>query len=340
GDGTTSLQAQVPVGAQTGAITVANANGSGTTPTFTVLAPKIYLSDSVMDFGNVTPGSSAVMQYQVWAQDLVAGAGVTVNVGGLPGPYTVSLSPTEGFAKTINITENIFDNSLDPTVVYVKYTPTSEGPATATITHSTQDAAVETLSVNGESNAPMPVELLSFKAVNKAREVTLLWETASEKDNSHFEVEMAANSEAGFTRIGKVNSKAGTSAVRTNYLLKYNLSDAGTHYFRLKQVDLDGTATYSKVVAVEIEATTGAKVVVAPNPLNYNSKVIIAADAYGKASLVLHSMAGKQLYQKTVEVKQGPNEIQLPLYDQLQNGLYILTVELQGQRHQVKVVKQ
>ena len=95
------------------------------------------------------------------------------------------------------------------------------------------------------------------------------------------------------------------------------------------------------MVAVEIEpALAGAKVVVAPNPLNYNSKVVIAADADGKASLVLQSMAGKQLYQKTVAVSKGQNEVQLPLYGQLKNGIYILTVELQGQRHQVKVVKQ
>lgn len=301
------------------------------------LDPTITVTGTLSEFTTAVGTPSASQSYTVSGNNLEGG--ITV-AGPASGDFKVSLDNTT-FTRTLLVPLAAGSTSIGATTVYVRYEPSEAGPHSASITQTSLNATDVTLAASGNtSSSTLPVELISFKAENKANEVMLLWTTASEKDNSHFEVELSANPAAGFTRIGKVNSKTGTSAVTTNYLLKYSLSDAGTHYFRLKQVDLDGTAAYSKVVAVEIEATAGTKVVVAPNPLSFNSKVIIAADAGGKASLVLHSMAGKQLYQKTVDVKQGQNEVQLPLYDQLQNGLYILTVEMQGQRHQVKVVKQ
>jgi hypothetical protein len=260
--------------------------------------------------------------------------------GPASGDFKVSLDNTT-FTRTLLVPLVEGSTSIGETTIYVRYEPSEAGAHSANITQTSLNATDVTITASGNtSNSTLPVELISFKAEQKADEVTLLWATASEKDNSHFEVEMSANPEAGFTGIGKVNSKTGTSAVMTNYLLKYNLTNSGTHYFRLKQVDLDGTFAYSKVVAVEIAAVAESKVFVAPNPLNFNSKAFIVANAGGKANLVLHSMAGKQVYQKTVEVNKGQNEIQLPLYDKLPTGLYILTVELEGQRHQLKVVKQ
>ncbi len=300
--------------------------------------PTITVTGALTEFSTDVNTPSASQTYTVSGTNLEGG--ITV-AGPATLEFKVSLDNTN-FYRTLSVPLAAGATSIGETTIYVRYEPAEAGPHSATITQSSPNATAVTLAANGStSKSSLPVELISFQARSNANEVTLLWATASEKDNSHFEVEMAANPEAGFTRIGKVHSKAGTSSVTTNYLLKYNLTSAGTHYFRLKQVDLDGTATYSKVVAVETEGTlAGATVVVAPNPLNYNSKVVIAADADGKASLVLQSMAGKQLYQKTVAVSKGQNEVQLPLYDQLQNGLYILTVELQGQRYQVKVVKQ
>lgn len=331
------MKATVPTGAVTGVISVTNEAGLGqSTTTFIVERPTITVTGALTEFSTDVNTPSASQTYTVSGTYLESG--ITV-AGSLE--FKVSLDNTT-FTRTLSVPLAAGATSIGETTIYVRYEPAEAGPHSATITQSSPNATAVTLAANGStSKSSLPVELISFQARSNANEVTLLWATASEKDNSHFEVEMAANPEAGFTRIGKVHSKAGTSSVTTNYLLKYNLTSAGTHYFRLKQVDLDGTATYSHVVAVETEATlAGATVVVAPNPLNYNSKVIIAAGADGQASLVLQSMDGKQLYQKTVAVSKGRNEVQLPLYDQLRNGLYILTVELQGQRHQVKVVKQ
>jgi len=300
------------------------------------LDPTITLTGTLSDFATEAGTPSASQSYTVSGTNMESG--ITV-AGPASGEFKVSLDNTT-FTRTLLVPLPAGSTSIEATV-YVRYEPSESGINSAVISHTATNATTEELTVNGStSKSSLPVELVSFKAENKASEVTLLWATASEKDNSHFEVEMSANPETGFMKIGKVSSKVGNSAVATNYLLRYSLTEAGTHYFRLKQVDLDGTATYSNVVAVEIKATAGARVMVAPNPLNYNSKVFINAAAHAEARLELHNVAGKRVYRKAVEVKEGQNEIQLPLYDQLQNGLYILTVELQGQRHQVKVVKQ
>ncbi|RDV14430.1 T9SS C-terminal target domain-containing protein [Pontibacter diazotrophicus] len=340
-DGSVSLQAQVPVGAETGAITVSNVNGSGSTPTYTVLVPKITLSTTEMTFSNVEEGSSAIQQYEVSAEYLNDGAGVTLDVSGVPGPYTISLSPTEGFGNTINITEGIVNNTLELTTIYVKFSPVDEtSSTTATIVHVTEDADAEELYITG-SVTPLPVELIFFKAAVQGNKALLTWETASEQDNSHFEVETSLSG-VSFEKVGRVDSKTTNSSIRTSYAFTHNMGNAsGTRYYRLKQVDLDGTFAYSKVVAVTGRAQGAAlQVLVAPNPINYNSKVYITVDASGKAAVTLHDLTGKQLYQKTVDVREGQTEIQLPLYDQLPSGLFMLTVEMNGLRRQVKVVKQ
>lgn len=153
---------------------------------------------------------------------------------------------------------------------------------------------------------------------------------------------MSLNGVGGFVKVGRVNSKLTNSTVRTTYGFTHSLgNESGTRYYRLKQVDLDGTSSYSKVVAVAVKARELVQqLLVAPNPINYNSKVFITAEVEGKAALKLHSISGKKVYAKVIELHQGQNEVQLPVYDKLTKGMYVLTVELNGQVYQVKVLKE
>ncbi|WP_162054137.1 choice-of-anchor D domain-containing protein [Pontibacter pamirensis] len=335
-DGSVSLQTQVPVGAETGAITVANANGSGTTPTYTVIKPTITVTASLTAFSTQVGAPSTSQSY-------------TVSGTNMEGDITI-VAPTEFEVSSDNVrfTQSVFvpkptgSTTIGTTPIYIRYNPAGTGTHSGNIMHTSLNATDVALAVNGSSVTVLPVELIFFKAAVQGNKALLTWETASEQDNSHFEIETSLNAADSFEKVGRVDSKTTNSSIRTSYDFTHNMGNAsGTRYYRLKQVDLDGTSSYSKVVAVTGRAQGLAlQVLVAPNPLNYNSKVYITVEESGKADVTLHDMTGKRMYQKAVDVKEGQTEMQLPLYDQLPSGLYILTVEMNGQHRQVKVVKQ
>ena len=111
-------------------------------------------------------------------------------------------------------------------------------------------AALGRLTVSNTAN-PLPVELVSFTAQPQGGDALLRWATASEKHNDHFDVEASTDGRT-FDRIGQVAGH-GSSASRHDYQL---VDPAIAHYaaspvyYRLRQVDADGTFTYSPVRTV------------------------------------------------------------------------------------------
>ena len=94
--------------------------------------------------------------------------------------------------------------------------------------------------------APLPVELILFTATNTARQgVALHWVTASEKNSHSFVVERSADGKI-FRSMGTL-AAAGSTQARTAYDLTDEQPLSGTSYYRLRQVDLDGTTADSPV---------------------------------------------------------------------------------------------
>jgi len=112
------------------------------------------------------------------------------------------------------------------------------------------------------SGSPLPVELTRFDATAKNQGVNLTWATATEKNNDRFEIQRSATGDEYIT-IGTVKGQGSTSMAHDyNFLDSHAL--AGTSYYRLRQVDTDGTFSFSPVVAVQTEAST--KAMLYPNP--------------------------------------------------------------------------
>ena len=109
---------------------------------------------------------------------------------------------------------------------------------------------------------PLPVELTRFDATAKAAGVSLTWATATEKNSDRFEIQRSATGEAFETR-GTVKGQ-GSTTMAHNYSFVDSRPLAGTSYYRLRQVDTDGTFSFSPVVAVQTEAST--QVAFYPNP--------------------------------------------------------------------------
>ena len=119
---------------------------------------------------------------------------------------------------------------------------------------------IDDMSLITGAGAPLPVELTRFDAVTKGLGVNLAWATASEKNSAYFEVQRSAMGEA-YEAIGKVAAQGNTTSPR-----EYDFTDAkplaGQAYYRLRQVDADGTAAYSPVAIVR----RAAEFAIYPNP--------------------------------------------------------------------------
>ncbi|MBX7204710.1 MAG: G8 domain-containing protein, partial [Bacteroidia bacterium] len=123
-------------------------------------------------------------------------------------------------------------------------------------------------------SAPLPVTWLSFNAKRAGEtSVNLKWSTASEINNSHFEIERSADAK-NFTVIGKVKGNGTTSQV-SNYTYSDASGVAANCYYRLRQVDLNGKSEYSIIIAVPASAKTVAKQAAGSNIVSLNPNPVV-----------------------------------------------------------------
>lgn len=101
---------------------------------------------------------------------------------------------------------------------------------------------------------PLPVELTSFTAKSVGSSVQLTWTTAWERNAQQFIVQRSQDLNE-FSTVGALSAR-GTTEQRQTYTLTDEWPLAGTNYYRLRQVDVDGQVTYSKSVAAASGDTT------------------------------------------------------------------------------------
>jgi len=178
---------------------------------------------------------------------------------------------------------------------------------------------------------PLPVELAFFSAHRLNNEqVELRWTTASEQDNAGFEIWRSDNTTKAWQKVAFVEG-AGNSVVTRRYTFPDNNTHTGTSYYRLRQVDTDGTATFSKTVAT-LGADFSRRTVAAwPIPAD-DHLTVQAPDIAQPASLQLYSADTRLLLQR-----QFTNKTELDLRH-LPTGLYFLHVQQQGAPQIIKVI--
>ncbi|MCK9210481.1 MAG: T9SS type A sorting domain-containing protein [Ignavibacteriaceae bacterium] len=174
------------------------------------------------------------------------------------------------------------------------------GKTAATITMIPDFPAARTAgSVNYIDNiefihSVVPVELTSFSANTTQSGIELKWSTATETNNKGFEVQKSSDSKA-FITIGFVNGKGTTTSIQ-----QYNYVDASTtsgkYYYRLCQVDFDGSYKYSDVV--EAQGTTPSTFALSqnyPNPFNPTTTMQFSLASDAKVAIKVFDMLGREV---------------------------------------------
>ncbi len=225
------------------------------------------------------------------------------------------------------------------TVVNPALFPRAGGSIPAvTVTSRDLNGGVNTNSVAlTTSPNPLPVELTLFTAqALKNVDAALSWRTASEKDNDHFDVERSLNG-TDFVKIGQVKGQ-GNSVVPTDY----TLTDAGIGrrvsgivYYRLTQVDADGTSTHSPVRSVTFTPVLTPAISLFPNPATTTTSLDLTQLPTGSYSVSVLDAAGRTVLSATLAAGQAhPLDL-----NTIASGTYLVLVRGQNNGQLITLTK-
>lgn len=237
--------------------------------------------------------------------------------------------------------------SVDGGVTWVTIPITPGSYQVVVVDSMTQYAAQNTGFYKLKSNYFVPVELVSFTAKTSDYEIVLQWITSTELNNAGFEIQRSYDNQ-NFKKIGFV-SGYGTTTQPKLYTFKIDQYKSGIQYYRLKQIDNDGTFRYYN--SLEINDLAPAKFSLAqnfPNPFNPTTKIkytIATSHSYHhpvqerdvKVRLIVYDVLGNEVATLADEYKPaGSYEIELDASKyKLGSGVYFYQLNA-GDFHEIK----
>ncbi len=150
---------------------------------------------------------------------------------------------------------------------------------------------IDVVSPNGGT---VPVELTSFSASVNGKAVTLVWTTATELNNSGFEVQRATEN-SNWEKVAFVPGSGTTTEMKTYSYTDKNLTE-GTYSYRLKQIDFNGMFEYSNIVNVDI--TTPIEYSLEqnyPNPFNPSTTIKFSVPEATRVTLTVFNTLGEEI---------------------------------------------
>ena len=214
------------------------------------------------------------------------------------GPYTLSAGGTVSASFAIVVGTNLADLQATADAAILKY-----------------------------NSSILPVELTSFIANVNNGLVNLNWATATEINNQGFEVQRRLASEDNFVTVGHVNGN-GTTTEQKEYSFVDQPSQQGQYYYRLKQIDFNGTFAYSNEVFAEIKAPVAfALEQNYPNPFNPSTRISFSLAEPTFVKLAVYNLLGEVVQVlKNEQMNSGTYNITFDA-SSLPSGMYLYKIE-------------
>ncbi|MEL6987123.1 MAG: T9SS type A sorting domain-containing protein [Bacteroidota bacterium] len=175
----------------------------------------------------------------------------------------------------------------------------------------------------------LPIELQSLDIETNENSFTLNWITASEINNSGFEIERSMDGER-FESVGFVSGSGTISELQ-----EYQFEDKGVmsntyYYYRLKQIDFNGNYSNSQIVSGIIENEKSLSLgALMPNPAKSFTQLPISIGSEQNVNITIINMAGQLVQDFTEQMQVGLNQIQLDLTT-MAKGNYLIQVRTQN----------
>ena len=187
-----------------------------------------------------------------------------------------------------------------------------------------------------QSTLPVTFGGLNVKKAGANADVS--WTTLAEINNSHFIVERSDDG-ASFKAVGKVNSKQnGNSVQNYNFLDPINAT-ATVIYYRIKQVDVDGSTSFSATVALRLGNNTMRRLSTYPNPFINSIRVEIESGKTEDVMLRINSVTGQTIITKRINLQRGNNVINVDNLETLKKGMYIMELVSSEGSKTVQLIK-
>jgi hypothetical protein len=192
------------------------------------------------------------------------------------------------------------------------------------------------LNVTVDYSGIIPVELTSFTAKVSGQNVLLNWSTATETNNKGFEVERSQKSEAGnqnWDKVGFINGN-GTTSEPKSYSFTDNNVDEGTYFYRLKQIDYDGSINYSNEITLAVgnSPTNYSLSQNYPNPFNPSTVIQYQVPKTTDISIKIFDLTGQEVKALfSGKVKEGKHTVEWNGLNKngilMSSGIYLYQIE-------------
>ena len=206
--------------------------------------------------------------------------------------------------------------------------------------HKMSRLILGTVATLAEITEVVPVELLAFTASVNNAEIQLLWSTASELNNRGFEIERSVNDADNFVTIGFVEGESTSTEINYYSFTDHpNFSGKSELYYRLKQVDFDGTYSYSDIVQVTYNVpSTFVLNQNFPNPFNPSTSITYFVPKESFVTIKIYDFLGREV--KTLVnnfLSTGSYEILFDASD-LTSGTYFYTMIAENYSNTKKMI--
>ena len=171
--------------------------------------------------------------------------------------------------------------------------------------------------------AALPVQWLSVSA-KKEKEYNLVsWSTTQETGNDYFEIEASGNGR-DYLNAGKLIAGSNSGETR-HYSFRHTGNISQVNYYRIRQVDKDGSSSFSPVIKLTMASAEKVPVNIWPNPSYGLLSMKFHSSTKGSASVKLYDVSGRQVFTKPVVLDYGLNRISID-GSFLAPGVYLVEV--------------
>jgi hypothetical protein len=176
---------------------------------------------------------------------------------------------------------------------------------------------------------PLPVEFGAFNGVQDGEVIRLEWQTLSETSNDGFAVEVKPDAASSYREVGYVSGAGTTTEARRYTFTVEERLGYGTHSFRLRQVDADGTPNYSKPITVEKSLDRPYDVSkTAPNPVTSTATMNVTVREEQNVRVEVFDLLGRRVAQVHDGPLNGGDTKKITLGTSgLSSGVYFIRVD-------------